>query len=677
MRVLRRCIAPFLALAVLASADAAAAATYYVSPSGSDSATGTDAAPFRTIGKAAQVARSGDQVLVASGSYPETVTIPASANGATFRGEGATRPIVAGDGVRPRGFVMNSARGVTIEGFEVTGQTETGIYVNGYDTTVRDNLVHHIGDPGATYATGIKVFYGAGSEIAANTVHSIGPGSESFGVWLLETRDAAVDGNTIYLVRKEGIRDWKGLDNDIASNRVFLTWAGISLNTSTGSQVVNNYAYDNAIGIVVKHTSYPSVLNYWGLAEGRWSNIRHNTVWRSTGSSIALGQSDEPTDYVDVSDNVFDDAGLAYIHDFPALRGPNVVVDGNAYAPPEGGRPRYVYKAGWSSDPGTDWSGYRAQLGWDARGSVLDPQLSDPDAGNLDYGAGSPAAAGSIDLGGAYGSQLGARGLPAASTTWTPYPMQAIDSSSRGTWSTTRHLQDTADNDQYSYWLSSTNQDEFVTYDFGQQRTFDLLVLTVFSHFDKRNIRGYRFETSDDLENWTTVLEGRNPDAAGSSYKYELPAPATGRYLRFRMLDTFCASYQPRTNCGEHFVFSDLRVGRLNAPPSPPRPPQVDVSIPKQSLSRVVDSNRLIARIRCSERCRIASALHGRAGGARMGRAKAKLRAGVRSTVRIRLRPAARRKLARERNVKLTLRTTARNDAAAKASAGTKVRLRR
>jgi len=677
MRVPRPCVAPFVALAVLAGAAPASAATLHVAPTGSDSADGNAASPFRTIGRAAQTAQAGDTVLVESGTYAESVKIPSNGRDLTFRGTGPTRPVVEGAGTRAAGFHGDFSSNLTIEGFEIRGQRESGIDVSGSGTEILGNLVHHVGAASSTYSSGIRVARGAGAQIHDNTVHSIGPGAESYGIWLLETARARVEANTIYLVRKEGIRDWLGLDNEIIANRVFLAWGGISLNTSTGSQVVNNYAYDNTIGIIVKHQSYRSVLEHWKLGEAHWSRVWQNTIWRSAASSLALGQSDQPLDYVDVRNNLFQDAGLAYIHDFPGLRGPNVIVDGNGYAPPQDGRPRYVYKAGWSSNAGLDWLGYRQQLGWDEHGRVLDPQLADPGRGDLDYGPASPAAAGSVDLGGQYTSQLGARGLGTGAATWTPYPMRAIDSSSQGTWWTTNHLQDTADGDQSSYWLTTSGENEHVTYDFGQQRTFDHLVLTVFSHFDKRNVRGYRVEVSDDLERWTTVLEGVNPDSAGSSYKYELAQPATGRYMRFRMLDTFCASYEPRTSCGEYFVFSDISAGRLNAPPSPPRPPQVDVSIPKQSLSRVVHSNRLVARIRCSERCRIASALHGRGGGARMGRAKAKLRAGVRSTVRIRLRPAARRKLARERNVRLTLRTTARNDAAAKASAGTKVRLRR
>ncbi|HMC71597.1 MAG TPA: hypothetical protein VKJ07_20735, partial [Mycobacteriales bacterium] len=42
------------------------------------------------------------------------------------------------------------------------------------------------------------------------------------------------------------------------------------------------------------------------------------------------------------------------------------------------------------------------------------------------------------------------------------------------------------------------------------------------------------------------------------------PRTVTARYLRFTLVDTFCASYAPRTGCGSYFVLSDLRAGLLS-----------------------------------------------------------------------------------------------------------------
>jgi parallel beta-helix repeat protein len=64
----RRLIAAALATAA-SLASASAATTYYVAPTGSDSNSGSSAAPFREIRKAISVFNPGDTVLVADGSY--------------------------------------------------------------------------------------------------------------------------------------------------------------------------------------------------------------------------------------------------------------------------------------------------------------------------------------------------------------------------------------------------------------------------------------------------------------------------------------------------------------------------------------------------------------------------------------------------------------------------------
>src|SRR4051812_11048214 len=65
-------------IALFLGSRALFAADFYVSASGSDSNSGTQSAPFRTITKAASVATPGTVVHVASGTYTGTFSTSAS-----------------------------------------------------------------------------------------------------------------------------------------------------------------------------------------------------------------------------------------------------------------------------------------------------------------------------------------------------------------------------------------------------------------------------------------------------------------------------------------------------------------------------------------------------------------------------------------------------------------------
>lgn len=527
----------------LASADSLS-----VSPAGSNHARGETSDPFATISHAANVAKSGDTIFVAPGVYKETISFNNKRN-LTFQGTGKRKPIISGEGKRAYGFKNLYGNDISIQGFELTGQTEAGIYSLGKNNLINNNHLHHIGSSSETHSNGIRIVWGESSRVINNTIHHIGPGSESMGIWLLETRDNQIENNTVYLVRKEGIRDWKGLSNEIISNRVFLNWAGISLNTATAATVKNNYIYHNVEGLTAKHLSYKKVLSHWKLPQGLMSTVAHNTLYRHSEAGLWVAQSDEPLDYLQVNNNLFAGGGYAYLRDRVSLRGTHVKINSNAYST-RYKQPRFIYKEGWSSAAGLDnWSKVQTQIGWERRRRLVNRPFKNPARGNLHTT-----------------SRFGAAKLPTARQIWRPYNMTAVDSSSKGSYYTDKHLQKSSDGDQASYWLTNTNSNEHVTYDFGKRRSFNHLILNVFSHFDKRNPRSYRFQVSDNQQNWRTILKGKNYDSAGAAHFYQLPKLVKARFLRFTMIDNFCDSYAPKTDCGDIFVLSDLQAGRLWPP---------------------------------------------------------------------------------------------------------------
>ncbi len=508
---------------LLVSAAAASGATITVDAgSGDDAAPGTAGAPVRTIARAAALVTTGDTVEVRGGVYRETVTLTRKASGVTFRAAPGARPVVDGEGVRTFGIDVRGASGAVIDGFEVRDQTTTGI----------------------------RIAKGEGNTVTGNVVHSIGPDSEARGIWLVQTAHNTVTRNVIYLVRKDGIRDWMSLDDRITSNRILLSHNGISFNSTTGAYAANNRMAHNQVGFVAKHVSHESVLGYWSLAQAHLSRFWHNTIEDSSETGIWLGSSDAPLDHLSVASNQLRGGGLSFVRDMPGLRGPHVKLDGNLYLR-RGARPQSIYKEGWQREPApvTDFGTYTDELGWDRHGWVGKVGAARRTAG--------------ADRGDAYGRQLGSDGVPAAPVTWSPIAMTPIDSSSTGSWATRKHLDEVADDNQTTYWMTDTAADEFVTLDLHGRQAFNTLIASVYRHYDKRNIHGYRFEVSDDGRAWRTIAEGANPDTAGSSLKYELDEPVSARYLRYTMVDTSCTSYEPRTACGEYFVVSDIAAGLL------------------------------------------------------------------------------------------------------------------
>jgi hypothetical protein len=135
--------------------------SYYVSPTGNDSNSGTQAAPWRTVQHAADTARAGSTVNVRGGIYEELVSINASGNASngfiTFRSHPGETAILDAAHFTPSGrqaiLTIHNQSYVRIEGFEIrnfrTAQhrlSPLGISVMGSGSHIEllKNNVHHI-----------------------------------------------------------------------------------------------------------------------------------------------------------------------------------------------------------------------------------------------------------------------------------------------------------------------------------------------------------------------------------------------------------------------------------------------------------------------------------------------------------------------------------------------------
>jgi MYXO-CTERM domain-containing protein len=140
-----------VALAILwAPLTAAAASTYYVAPAGSDSAAGTMAAPWATVGHAQEMAAAGDTIYIRGGQYTYTKgTTTCTSTTATINGIPLNKSGSSGNPIRYWAYpgetpifdfygIKDSCR---VTGFRVTGSWIhlKGLEVRGVPQNNMDN----------------------------------------------------------------------------------------------------------------------------------------------------------------------------------------------------------------------------------------------------------------------------------------------------------------------------------------------------------------------------------------------------------------------------------------------------------------------------------------------------------------------------------------------------------
>jgi parallel beta-helix repeat protein len=528
---------------ILSWASSANAHTWYVEAGSSTGNPGTETQPFHSIQKATDAAQSGDTVLVQAGTYYEQVDL--SRSGITFRAyssNAADRPVVEGGNSRSYGFVAAGELDIddiTIQGFEIRNQTATGIYAPRTSKerwTISGNLIHHAVEKGV-YMGGYDHL------IDGNTIHDIGNNAEAMGIMLAYAYDSTIQNNRIYMVRKEGIRDRKGGGNIIRNNIIHTVTTGVQFHEDSGSLFYNNYVYRTTLGI------YPKG-QHCGLG---WTRVYHNTVYADFSRSIYLGGGYN-TACVDIRNNIFSKAAETHVKEEDSSLNTNIIIDGNLYHR-QGSWPEYFYLS--SGRYLRTLSEIQSQTNYEDNGITADPELTDPDSGDLDYSESSPAAGGSLNLDSPLGRQLGARGLENNTPDFVQIPLTAIaasDNFSRAQYST--------DNMFHTHWYSdegrTTNQ--WITYDLGSRSSFSYIIYQPWGDDAEHNVRRYRFEVSDDNDYYREIRSGQNDDEGGWSI-YEFSPPVTARYLKFHMIDKFPDDGKTWTLNQIRFAF--LLVGNL------------------------------------------------------------------------------------------------------------------
>src|ERR1051326_1725862 len=272
----------------------AASATYFVSPNGSDSNSGTQAQPFRTLSHGGTVLTRGDTLYVVAGTYAETlycninVCIPSGTSSAPVTIAAYQRQTVIlqpTSGLRVLNFA-NNQQYIIIDGLTIDA-------VNvGYDAIQFEGTSNHITVKNTEVKNakfqGINIGPNAGSLQVTNSVlHDIGTTSLTHGIYVAGSNNT-IEKTTIYNIASYGIHIYNAYagssanNNIVRKNRIYNVAldnpgvaSGILLSSGTNNLAYDNIVYSNPIGI----RAYDGAIN---------NQIYNNTAYNNSNYNIRV-----------------------------------------------------------------------------------------------------------------------------------------------------------------------------------------------------------------------------------------------------------------------------------------------------------------------------------------------------------------------------------------------------
>ena len=375
-----------LAIALLVSSPSAAA-TLYVSPSGTDVGAGTVSAPLATPGRALALAVAGDTIVMRGGTYSISSSLVITQAGLTIRSyPGERARIVAGtsDETNLTSVMVVYASRVTVENLELQGASYYGIKLDDHfgpqsGITLRGLYVHHTGRDGikTQSADGVVI---EGCEIAFTGVRD--PGNAE-GIDVMGSIGATVRGNHVHDIATTGIFVKAGTRQAvIESNRVERTGhAGILLGSESAAQYMRGGVAHEAIDSVARNNIVVDAAMA-GLGAIAGDNVRfeNNTVIGAARTTQAVFRA-APNQYQTASRNVVlknNILVLAASSARPMIHLYNVgsfVSDSNTWFSPGG---IYAFWRESAGGPNNYWNSldqWRSGMSADERSQAVDPAL--------------------------------------------------------------------------------------------------------------------------------------------------------------------------------------------------------------------------------------------------------------------------------------------------------------
>ena len=300
-------------------------ATFYVSPTGSDSNPGTQAQPFRNIQRAADVVNPGNTVIVEDGVYTYSgsnqcsKTIVCLTRGGapgqlvTFKSRNKWGARVDGqNGVAATGFGFGDANYVRIQDFEIYGVANaasggaSGIdaFNGGRFSEIIGNHIHDSGRVCTDTSQGQNGIYIEQNNVLVegNRIHDIGR--------LIPGQQGCQPGNEFYKNHDHGIYHAGGDDVTIRNNIIYNIKGGWAIqaypNSRARMNILNNtFAFTNQY-----QGKYGAIIIWDGMTVSD-SDITNNIFYLVNTAAIYVGGSSSPSfSNVRVSNNIVSNGAI-------------------------------------------------------------------------------------------------------------------------------------------------------------------------------------------------------------------------------------------------------------------------------------------------------------------------------------------------------------------------------